>query len=99
MPNDPMTLSEYARRVRTNYHTLYARVDRRINRGETNGLPREHMDCARQTDASVFTGHIPGKNPTAIHNHNGAGAGGGLDGGVLDAVQSDVAHFISFRWL
>ena len=38
MPNDPMTLSEYARRVRTNYHTLYARVDRRINRGETNGL-------------------------------------------------------------
>ena len=35
---DPMTLSEYARRVRINYHTLYARVDRRINRGETNGL-------------------------------------------------------------
>ena len=35
---DPMTLSEYARRVQTNYHTLYARVDRRINRGETNGL-------------------------------------------------------------
>ena len=35
---DPMTLAEYARRVKTNYHTLYARVERRINRGETNGL-------------------------------------------------------------
>ena len=35
---EPMTLAEYARRVRINYHTLYARVERRINRGETNGL-------------------------------------------------------------
>jgi hypothetical protein len=35
---DPMTLAQYARRVGVNYHTLYARVDRRINRGETNGL-------------------------------------------------------------
>lgn len=35
---EPMTLAEFARRVQTNYHTLYARVDRRINRGETNGL-------------------------------------------------------------
>jgi hypothetical protein len=35
---DPMTLAQYARRVKINYHTLYARVDRRINRGETNGL-------------------------------------------------------------
>ncbi len=38
MVADPMTLAQYARRVRKNYHTLYARVDRRINRGETNGL-------------------------------------------------------------
>lgn len=35
---DPMTLAEFARRVKKKYHTLYARVDRRINRGETNGL-------------------------------------------------------------
>ena len=35
---DPMTLAQYARRVRQNYHTLYARVDRRINREETSGL-------------------------------------------------------------
>lgn len=38
MISEPMTLMEYSRRVRTNYHTLYARVVRRINRGETNGL-------------------------------------------------------------
>ncbi len=38
MGADPMTLAQYARRVRKNYHTLYARVDRRINRGET-GVP------------------------------------------------------------
>ena len=35
---EPMTLAEYARRVRTNYHTLYARVERRINQGKTDGL-------------------------------------------------------------
>ena len=35
---DPMTLAQYARRVRKNYHTLYARVDRRINRGETGAI-------------------------------------------------------------
>ena len=35
---DPITLAQYARRVQKNYHTLYARVDRRINRGETGVL-------------------------------------------------------------
>ena len=35
---DPMTLAQYARRVRKDYDTLYKRVDRRINRGDTNGL-------------------------------------------------------------
>ena len=38
MVADPMTLAQYARRVRKNYHTLYARVDRRINRGETGAI-------------------------------------------------------------
>ena len=34
---DQMTLAEYARRVKTNYHTLFARVERRINQGKTGG--------------------------------------------------------------
>ena len=44
MVTDPMTLAQYARQVnakrkkKISYHTFYARVDRRINRGETNGL-------------------------------------------------------------